>query len=336
MPRNYKKALEPKWLLTGLFFLSGIFLGALSLYIWFGLSPKSLKIHPLKSNYQHINPLLGVDFQTNDLFVVNKSLTSIIQNVINTEKGNKNISDANIYFREMESGDWVGVNENTKFSSDKLLKIPIMITYYKLAESDPELLFKKLLNNYRPATTTELFTPEDQLVFGTEYTVNDLINQMITENDDTAANILFDYVDKNSLNEVFSDMGINFIEDKGVPDHISLKLNSLFFRVLYNSTYLNREFSERAMGLLAEVKDNTGINAGLPKSLSTARRFGGNVYTKNGAEFYRVYDCGVIYYPEHPYLLCVSATGATLDGVESFLKNVSEKVYIEVKYKYKG
>ena len=336
MTRNYKKVLEPKWILVGMFFVSGIFLGVLGLYLFVGKPASIIKLHSPTSEYTYINPLLGVELQSNSLFPLDKSFSLIIQSIINTEKDRKNITNASVYFRDLDSSEWAGINEDAKFTPGKLLKLPIMIAYYKMAEVTPDLLFRKLRNTYGAATTTSFFPSKTQLVLGEEYTVDDIIRQMIINSDDNAARLLFDNIDRRILNEVFSDLGIDFVEDKDTPDYISLKLNSLFLRVLYNATYLNREFSEKALTLLDEVNDNTGISAGLPRGTSVSRRFGGNTTIKNGLWDYDIYDCGIVYYPGHPYILCASANGEKITGVETFFKNLSEKVYTEMKYKYKG
>jgi hypothetical protein len=43
-------------------------------------------------------------------------------------------------------------------------------------------------------------------------------------------------------------------------------------------------------------------------------------------------DCGIVYFPGRPYLLCVMAKGAKLGELEKFIKAVSRLVYNSVKY----
>lgn len=330
------RAPEPKWLLVIVFFIAGIFMGGLGSYL--GLSttaPFLQRIHSQSSRYRYINPLLGVDIPNSKQFLKDATLELEMQGLINQAERNQHISDAAIYFRDIEAGYWVGINEASVFSPGKLLKIPIMITYFKLAESHPGILEKEIAFTERTPHNEELFFPSDRLVIGQTYTVNDLIERMIVFGDDDAADLLFDNVDKSSLNEVFSDLGIQFREDKETNDVIPLKFYSLFFRVLYNATYLNRDLSEKALRLLVLADNSVGIAAALPNDLGTANRYGGRSYVNHGVKYFEMYDCGIIYHPGHPYLLCSVVRGPNIAYLKTFLKELGARVYTEMSYKYR-
>src|SRR6185436_1640314 len=91
-------------------------------------------------SYKYINPLLDARGITNapDIFEeeLNDSLASVI-------KDNPEIT-ASIYFSDLTNQDQVSVNGNEKYNLASLIKVPLMIAYYKLAEDDPELLSKEL------------------------------------------------------------------------------------------------------------------------------------------------------------------------------------------------
>jgi hypothetical protein len=42
-------------------------------------------------------------------------------------------------------------------------------------------------------------------------------------------------------------------------------------------------------------------------------------------------DCGIIYYPNNPYILCVMTEGTEWGKMEEVISNVSKMVYEEVK-----
>ena len=86
----------------------------------------------------------------------------------------KKIRSMSIYFRNLETGDWVGINQNEDYDPASLLKVPVMILYLKHAESDPSILSRTyaytasdlaLLKN---AVGADLST---RLVQGRQYTV---------------------------------------------------------------------------------------------------------------------------------------------------------------------
>ncbi len=328
--------LEPKWLIVVVFFIAGIFLGGLVLFVYLNASSTVVtKIHPVSVKFNYINPLLAVDYP-NQQFSQDTSLALQINGLINTAKKNNIVTDVGVYFRDIEPGLWVGINDGVQFSPGKLLKIPIMITYFKLAESNPEIFNEQLTYNGPDANASQLFPPQNKLKIGQFYTTEDLIERMIINSDDNAANLLFDNVDKDALNEIFSDLGISFREQKETPDFISLRLYSLFFRVLYNSTFLKREFSERALKLLV-VSPSTdfGLGINLPKSIDFANRYGIYRLKEGGAQLFEMYDCGIVYYPNHPYLICAAIRGKSIDALQKFMLELSKIVFADIDYKYK-
>lgn len=329
------KALEPRWILVVAFFIAGSFFGAVGSYIWIGANLfLPFKIHP-PASYRFINPLLAVDLFENRQFVQNKSLELQLQGIIDQAKKSQAITEAAVYYRDLEPGLWVGINEDARFSPGRLLKIPIMIAYYKIAETDPSILEQTIAYHGSDIVVSETSSATNSIRVGETYTVEELIQKMIVDSDDTAATLLFDGIDKKSLNEVFSDLGIDFKEDKETQDIISLKLYTLFFRVLYNATYLSRGYSERAMEYLVQADNSIGLGAGLPKDVAIANRFGIRRYQKRALAFYEMYDCGIIFYPNHPYLLCAVGNGGRLEDIKTFMKTVGQVVYTDTRYKYK-
>lgn len=330
------KAIEPKWLLVFVFFISGIFLGGVVIYLWSGMSGNNVYTLRLSQGaFKYISPLLGVESQNNSLVSANKSIELKIQGAVNEVKSSGKAIDASVYFRDLKSGYWTGVNEDAKFSPGRLLKMPLMIAYFKLAESDPKILEKQIVAVAEPKEPNNISPASDVVVTGETYTVQELLNRMMTKSDDAAADLLFDNIDKNVVNGIFSDLGIDFKEDKNTTSYISLKLNSLFFRVLHNATYLNREYSEKALALLDQPEDNTALGASIPKEISFVNRMGRRQYIEGGKTIYQIYDCGIVYYPEYPYLLCASVKSYNETNAEEFLKNLGIDIYDEVDYKYK-
>ncbi len=326
---------EPQWLLSGAFFLAGIFFGGLGIYIFLNLSlPTFSKIHPPASSYKYINPLLAVDINQEKNFSSNKALELGIKGLIDDRRQHGDIQDAAIYIRNVESGAWVGINENEKFSPGKLLKIPIMIAYFKFGEGDPSV-FDEKIRFAGSATVDNESLPTQQLENGKEYTIDDLIRRMVAYNDNGAANLLFDYIDKKTLNEVYSDLGAGFQEDKETDDFISVKAYSLFFRVLYNATYLSRGSSEKALSILAEAGDSKrGLGATFPKEIPVAETTGSRKDVNKGPNTVELRDCGIVYFPKHPHLFCAMARGNSREHIEQWFKDVGRLLYSDIRYRY--
>jgi hypothetical protein len=47
------------------------------------------------------------------------------------------------------------------------------------------------------------------------------------------------------------------------------------------------------------------------------------------------HDCGIVYYPKHPYLLCVMTQGQDPETLENAIAEISKFTYTQVKNQYK-
>ena len=326
---------QPQWLAVVIFFLAGITLGVLGIFTWF-LNNGSLagfqNIHSRNSSsgYKFINPLLAADVPQTQ-FLASAQIQNKIKTLVDDRKQKGEISEGSVYFSEIESGRWAGVNENTQFSPGSLLRTALMIAYFKNAESNPGLLDQTLI--YHSATNT-LVAENTNLQDGQAFAISDFITDMIVNENTNAANILYNNINHQSLNDVYSDLGIEFHENSIPEDYLSTKLYALMFRVLYNATYLNRVDSEKSLSILSETDNTVGIATGLPNDITVAHRFHLRHISTNPSSLIESHDCGIIYFPNHPYQLCVMAKGYKADAINLFFKDVGQLVYTDLKAEY--
>lgn len=105
--------------------------------------------------------------------------------------------------------------------------------------------------------------------------------------------------------------------------------------MLYNATYLSSEFSERALKLLSQATFAGGLVAGVPQGTIIAHKYGEHVLSQNGsATGVELSDCGIIYYPAHPYLLCVMTSSYNVSTASKIIANISRASYAAVQQKY--
>lgn len=252
---------------------------------------------------------------------------------IEKEKAKGNITLASVYFRDLEYGPTFGVNEYETFSPASLLKVPMMITYLAHEEENPGFINTKVYYEGRFATSMfQSIPPKDSIKEGVQYTLLEIIEYMIRYSDNKAYYLLIDYLNKISfdsqlLRDTFIDLGIVDPRDKN-ENTINVKSYASIFSQLFNSTYFsNKETSELALKLLSEVDYSDGLKAGLPKDIKVAHKFGERFDSDTGIK--QLHDCGVVYFPENPYLLCVMTRGEEMDKLAEFISEVSKRVYQE-------
>lgn len=285
--------------------------------------------------YKFIAPLLmcsGPNAPKKD-FAEYQPLNQKLNDAINGLVSSKKADQISVYFRELDSGHWTGVNENDEYEPASLLKVPFLIAYYKEAESDPSILSKPLAYDANPDRDEGEYYRAPVLAKGT-YTVDDLIKRMIVYSGNNSLYLLSQNIDAKSVIEIYSDLGVTVPTTSTQKEFLTPKLYASFFRVLYNASYLSRDSSERALSLLSQTTFNDGIVAGLPSGTLVAHKFGERPIVSptdatdmTGAE---LHDCGIVYYPDDPYLLCIMTRGKDFDDLAASIATVSRTVYQEV------
>ena len=307
--------------------------------LWYGhnesfIEQLSAQVKPLRQKnnpYTYINPLLGYEVPGEVTeFNEYKPLQTAIQKSVKT--ASPQLQSYSVYFRDLTLGRWVGINENTTYAPASMMKVAIMIAYFKEAEANPQILQQPLA--YSTSTADEIngvpFETPSNLQVGKSYTVEQLIEAMIISSDNGAKNALLDNINVTDLDEIYTDLGLPN------PDNtnnytISAKQYSVLLRILYNATYLSREYSEQALKIMSQAEYAQGLVAGVPKGTVVAQKFGENVdITNPAAPIISLSNCGIIYNPTHPYILCVMTKGSDLPTLQNAISGISKTVWDNV------
>lgn len=290
--------------------------------------------------YKLINPLYECDIDesfsgSNYGKLENRLVDMIDKSIIGNDA--KKIS---VYFRDLNNGPWFGINEKEKFAPASLLKVPIAIALYKKAEKDPFLLKKTSVYDAKTNEEQALpyFRPAIQLEEGKSYSVENLIEAMISRSDNNAKDLLINkgYVGTKDVEKVLSDLEITLLTDQTfISDYLSVREYSSLFRVLYNASYLSREYSEKLLHLLSEADFSEGLRKPIPNDVIIANKFGERHYENTLESSYQIHDCGIIYFKNHPYFLCVMTEGNNYKSLLDIIQKISKETYKEFENRYK-
>ena len=288
-----------------------------------GLVPKTEQIRESSPVYQYIKPLILVD-NSNVYFPELNPLKNIIAAYISNAKQSGEAEDVSVYYRDMNTGKWTGVNENDLYAPSSMLKVGILMAYLKIAVTDPDVLNEMLL--YKPTDDSSQFFKPKQLSAG-EYSVRDLLVQMIEQSDNDALTALNNAHPQELVN-VFNALNIPYPLVSTPKNFMSPEIYSRMFRTLYNATYLPDIYSEEAFKLLSLTDFNQGIVAGVSTSTTVAHKFGEQTNATNGTVTDReLHDCGIVYYPSHPYFLCVMTKGQDFPILSKIISDISKSVF---------
>lgn len=148
---------------------------------------------------------------------------------------------------------------------------------------------------------------------------------MIKYSDNSAAVILNQYITPEQFKKAYLDLGIEIPSNQQYS--VSVRTYASFFRILFNATYLSRELSEKALQILSQSTFKDGLRGGVPSNITIAHKFG-----ERGTEEYekQLHDCGIVYYPEKPYLLCVMTRGKDFEKLGQAIQSLSRIIYEKI------
>jgi beta-lactamase class A len=310
--------------ISGTFFAGAIVVFILNYFINLPSIATSADVRINDISYTYINPLLECDSGSSISQGLN-SFKNSLQSYVDELTESKKADFISIYFRDMNNGPWFGINENAEFYPASLLKVPIAMAYFEQFESNPGLLSQKITFTKSINQDVEYFK-SSTIKLGQTYSIKDLISAMLVNSDNDALDLLVTNSAANNVDtrDTFKYLNVNISSD----GMITVAQYSTFFRILFNASYLDYDDSEKLLSMLAESTFTQGLRAGVPANIPVAHKFGERwTYTDPEKE---LHDCGIIYYPNHPYLLCVMTKGTDLDDMASAISGISKFVYNEV------
>lgn len=276
------------------------------------------------ADYHFINPLLLVA-GLNESSQYNDLKKSIDAYITGTFQKNKDTSAA-VYFQDLNSGNWTGVNTDTSYGPSSMLKVAVMLGYLKDAAKNQKVLTQELKYTHKE-NKGQHYPPEHALADG-YYSARELIEAMIVNSDNDALESLYNNNRQAYIN-VFKELDIQPPPDVNTIDFMSPKIYSRIFRILYSSTYLPRTTSEQALQLLSYTNFKNGLVAGVPENTVVSHKFGEHtvIDQKGNAISRELHDCGIIYYPKKPYFLCVMTKGSDFSKLETIISDISKITY---------
>ncbi len=313
--------------------LSGYFLGSYVQKEKYATFLKSFKnIRENSNKYSFINPLIGgVSAPATDVGIFS-DIKSDVVSYLHKEELKGDLYDYSFYFRDLNTGLWFGDNESINFFPASLFKLPIAIAVYKQVEDDPSFFKKQFVYTEDLSTinTRKQLNSESGLIVGQSYSVEVLVEKMLTLSDNGAKNLLLSSFDKKYLNQLFNIMEFSD-PDLSTVYGVSSRKYSHFLRILYGSSYINEEHSELILEMLSKSTFKEGLVAGLPATAPVAHKFGAYEIpeTIKGKEIMTVqlHDCGVVYHASKPYVLCIMTKGKDDKSLFRIISSVSRMVY---------
>lgn len=281
-------------------------------------------------DYNFLNPSVSL-IDKDDLLVNFQDLRELLQKKYEV-RDDYMIS---LYFEYLPTGSNISLNKDEKMWPASLIKIPIAMAIMKKVQDGTWKLNNELviLDEDKDSEYGNLYKEPT----GTTLSIRKLVEETLINSDNTAHFVLLRNLDGGELENVYEHLGLDDIIEalklspKGVDDidnRITAKRYSIFFRSLYNSTYLSTEYSQMFLSILQNAPRDL-LGSGLPQDIPFVHKTGIRIDEKVKA------DSGIVYVPGRPYIITVmiqQKKKGDFDQVEinSIFEEISKEVYNHV------
>ncbi|MDR1731294.1 MAG: class A beta-lactamase-related serine hydrolase [Synergistaceae bacterium] len=237
--------------------------------------------------------------------------------------------------RDIPGGGAVTLNENRRFPSASIIKVPIMWEYFrKLSEggfkSEDRYILK---NDVKVGVSRYDCGILREMHEGMELTYFDILSLMIIISDDTATNILIDLLGMDNINATMRSLGLKntFIRrvmmdyDKvraGIDNETTAgDMDALLMLMVTENERMKPEYRQQMLTVLSKQQINTAIPLFLPETLKIAHKTGCI------PEFDLEHDVGIVYSPQEEPLLAISLMSKNLRDSRTAFGTIAKMAY---------
>lgn len=278
-----------------------------------------------------VHPLLACSRPADadpDLAPLRATLTRVAERA-RTSGAAKEVS---IYYRRLNSERSLGVDADREYDLASLTKLPMFIAWLHAGERDPALLAQPLALQPAPQADEApgAVAPAHPLRPGESYPTEALLDAMVVDSDNAAFATLQRHLDEAQVFEPFDALhlplrrlpdGRIFTSARGIGELLAL---------LFDATWLDRESSARALETLSRATYARALAGGVPPGVAVAHKYGERTLVSGRTREVlerELHDCGVVYAPEHPYVLCVMTRGQSFDALAEVIRSASSAAY---------
>jgi beta-lactamase class A len=227
-----------------------------------------------------------------------------------------------LYLEDLNNGSVLGINDNDRYNGWSLLKVAVMATVMKKIQMGAVTLDQDvILSKTEAKAYSHIRQPGEP---GDRVTVRALLERLIRYSDNTASMALARVFTAEEFQQALQALGMP-TAPPGTPrntiPHFSPRDFGNMLRGLYYPGYLKKPFCDTALVLMSNTAYDSQIRSSLPGTVRVAHKVGFN------AAHGEFHDCGIVYVPARPYILCIMSTGSTREEADRVIPALSKKAY---------
>jgi beta-lactamase class A len=211
-----------------------------------------------------------------------------------------------IIIKDFDTGWQYAYNSDRLFPSASLVKIPIMAAVFQAVQENRLTLDQLVtLKGSDQVSGSGIIKT---MSAGSQFTVGQLLELMVTRSDNTAANMLINLLGREYLNAYFKRIGLRNTNlsrkmmdfkdrRKGIENYTTPQDVSCLLEKMYKGSFINAQKSQQCLSLLKLQKVKDRIPRRLPEDVVVAH--------KTGLERSACHDAGIVFTPHGDFLICV-------------------------------
>lgn len=231
------------------------------------------------------------------------------------------------YFEYLPNGANIRDGADEASIAASLMKTPVVMDLYKQAEAGNLSLDQIITVKQNDLSNDLLYGNPTQLKAGDTISLRKAAQITLKQSDNTTLNIvknkvlplLNDETDAiQSLDITYNITGNNLGNEQV---NISAGSYASILKCLYYACFLNPVDSQTILDQLSGSAEHGRIMAGVPPGIRVAHKVGSSLPAQS--------DCGIVYYPGKPYLMCLMFFGSSVTdtGTDTYFKHVSQELY---------
>ena len=255
-----------------------------------------------------------------------KDIIEQIEFIVNNEI-NKSSGTYSVAFKDFNTGKSTSIN-NSKTKSASTIKIFIIIELYNQVR-DGKIDLNQVITITKDMIVGGAGIIQNNPV-GSTYTINELMNLMMTKSDNTATNIIMDIVGIKNINTTISNLGcrstalnrkmmdFNAINN-GLDNYTSVTDLLNVLDKLYNSNCVGSGYDEKIIDIMKQHQLKTKIPSKLPSNVVVAHKSGELGGVEN--------DAGIVFTSKGAYILSITSREGGNSQEITTISNISKRIY---------
>ena len=250
-----------------------------------------------------------------------------VENELKSQQAKGSIAHAAVVFRDLEAGTGFAIDGDKPYHPASLLKLPLAIAWMRKAELDATALDGAV--PYGQNTARESAFTEGALVFGQSYTARDLLGRMIRWSRNDAKAALAQQIGEPAVRAVYRDLGMPWPFANPEADALlSVNDYSRLFRSLYDASIVRSKAADELLTMLNRTDFSPALVSGVPQGVEVAHKWGHRLLRDPTPEAtHHLHDCGIVYKPGRPFLLCVMTAGMDQTVLAAAIAEVTRVVW---------